>query len=230
MPGYAAVHRRQQRCSKVMHKEPVIPKRKGAVPLSHRPTTLTLLQLFPKSPLWPSGHLSLCLKREQLDGMSTVVPGDYRHGEQIKKSGVELPLSMALFHSLAVNVPIMPFHMRRWLIVNSTCVCHEDLRDDHLNTRHILKEGRERVAPRSLAPVPFLPLCQSRPPPHWLALWVKFTHSSVGSVTWSFTALSRYRRTGSGTYSSTSSILTTTRLHHVQMTLLPKVTLLIPSP
>lgn len=28
MPGYAAVHRRQQRCSKVMHKEPIIPKRK----------------------------------------------------------------------------------------------------------------------------------------------------------------------------------------------------------
>uniref|UniRef100_A0A671R3G8 Si:ch211-194b1.1 n=1 Tax=Sinocyclocheilus anshuiensis TaxID=1608454 RepID=A0A671R3G8_9TELE len=38
---------------------------------------------------------------------------------------LNLQLLMALFHSLAVIVPIMPFHMRRWLIVNSTCVCHE---------------------------------------------------------------------------------------------------------
>lgn len=51
-----------------------------------------------------------------------------------------------------------------------------------------------------------------------------------GSVTWSFTALSRYRRTGSGTCSSTSSILTTTRLHHPQTTLLSKVTLLLQTP
>lgn len=162
--------------------------------------------------------------------MSTVVPGGCHHGELTQKAGVEVLLGMALFHSLALIIPIMHFHMRRWRIVNSTCVYHEDLRDAHLNTHHMLKEGRERVAPQSLAPVPFLPLCQSPPPPHWLDLWVKFTHSSAGSVMWSFTALSRCRRTGSGTYSSTSSILTTTRLLHPQMTLPPKVTLLIPTP
>lgn len=143
--------------------------------------------------------------------MSTVVPGGCHHGELMQKAEVKVPLRMALFHSLALIIPIMHFHMRRWRIVNSTCVCHEvwaqlhhnlflslfpylpgklcliyqflslkDLRDGHLNTHHMLKEGRERVAPPSLAPVPFLPLCQSPPPPHWLDLWVKFTHSSAG--------------------------------------------------
>ncbi len=38
---------------------------RGAVLLSHHPVTLTLQLLFLKSPLWPNGHLSLCLKREQ---------------------------------------------------------------------------------------------------------------------------------------------------------------------
>lgn len=146
--------------------------------------------------------------------MPIVVLGGCHRGVQTQKAEMEVPLSMALFHSLAAIMPIMHFHMHRWPIVNSTCVCHEvwaklylnlfiflfslcislklylicwfhslkDLRDGHLNTHHMLKEGRERVAPRSLAPVPFLPLCQSPPPPHWLDLLVKFTHSSAGEL------------------------------------------------
>lgn len=86
---------------------------RGAVLLSHRPVSLTLQLLFLKSPLWPNGHLSLCLKREQLDGMSTVVPGGCHHGELTQKTGVEVLLSIALFHSLALLIPIMHFHMRR---------------------------------------------------------------------------------------------------------------------
>lgn len=173
-----------------------MPKRRGAVLSSHHPVTLILQRLFPKSPLLPNGRLSLCLKRGQLDGMLTVVLGDCPHGERMQKAGVQVPLSMALFHSLPVIIPTMHFHMHKWPTVNSTCVCPEDSRDGLLNTRHMLKEGRERAAPQSLAPVPFQLLCQSPPPPLWLDLWVKFTRSSAGSVTWNFTALSRYRRTG----------------------------------
>uniref|UniRef100_A0A672QSP1 Si:ch211-194b1.1 n=1 Tax=Sinocyclocheilus grahami TaxID=75366 RepID=A0A672QSP1_SINGR len=37
-------------------------------------------------------------QKKQLDGMSTVAPGGCHHGELTQKAGVEVPLSMALFH------------------------------------------------------------------------------------------------------------------------------------
>lgn len=99
--------------------------RRGAVLSSLHLVTLTLQRLFPKSPLLPNGRLSLCLKRGQLDGMPTVVPGDCLHGERTQKAGVQVPLSMALFHSLPVIIPTTHFHMHKWPTVNSTCACHE---------------------------------------------------------------------------------------------------------